>query len=113
MGDLALRWRPGRTPLSFVGAGTFTTTLLRDYVVVSADVQISQYLVTRVGLFGLVSGALNPFGSVPSLVFGAAIGIALGAVSYGLARWEFNSWLADLDRRMRWQGEKPVRPTIR
>ena len=109
--DLAVRWAPGRWPLSFVSAGSFVATPLRDHVVVTADVQISQYLLTRVGLFALISGALNPFGSVPSLLFGATIGLATGAVCYILARWEFDSWLSTLDRRVRLGDGPPGRLT--
>ena len=109
--DLAVRWVPGRWPLSFVSAGSFAATPLRDHVVVTADVQISQYLLTRVGLLALISGALNPFGSIPSLLFGATIGLATGAVCYILARWEFDSWLSTLDRRVRLGDGPPGRLT--
>ena len=109
--DLAVRWVPGRWPLSFVSAGSFAATPLRDHVVVTADVQISRYLLTRVGLLALISGALNPFGSIPSLLFGATIGLATGAVCYILARWEFDSWLSTLDRRVRLGDGPPGRLT--
>src|SRR2546422_5780333 len=48
--DLAVRWRIGSTswPLSFVGSGSFTAAQLRDRVVVTADLRISEYLATRV-----------------------------------------------------------------
>ncbi len=109
--DLALRWVPGGWPLSFVSAGSFAATPLGDHVVVTADVQISQYLLTRVGLFALVSGALNPFGSISSLLFGAAVGLATGAICYVLAKWEFDSWLSTVDRRVRLGHRQPGRLT--
>ena len=99
--DVMVRWKPQRWPLSFVSGGSFSATPVRDYVVVSADINVSRYLLARVGLFGIVSGLLNPFHSVSSFLFGALVGLGVGAVSYALARWEFESWFSALDRRLR------------
>ncbi len=100
--DLTLRLgHRSHTPLSFIGSGSFSATPLRDHVVVSAEVRISQYLVTRVGVLAVLSGALNPFGSVSSLLFGASVGLGIGVICYALARWQFGLWLDDLDRLLR------------
>ena len=99
--DLALRWRLGSTswPLSFVGSGSFSATQLHDRVVVCAELRITQYLLTRGALFGLVSGGISAFsGAIPALVFGAAGGLGIGAVCYALAKWEFGFWFQRLDR---------------
>src|SRR6266516_8157082 len=50
--DLMVRWRLGSTswPLSFVGSGSFAAEKVRDRVLVSAELQISQYLGSRVAL---------------------------------------------------------------
>jgi hypothetical protein len=90
-----------RAPLSFIGSGSFSATTLQEHVVVSAEVRISQYLATRVGLFALLSGALNPFSSVSSLLLGASVGVGVGTICYALARWEFGLWFGDLDRLLR------------
>ena len=90
------------TPLSFVASGTVSVTPLQDRVMVSADVQVSQYLLTRIALFGLITGLLSVVGGViPALVVGVIAGLGMGAVSYGLAQWEFGSWLRRLDRLLR------------
>jgi len=101
--DLTLRFgRRSWTPLSFVSAGSLSATPLRDLVVVSADVRISQYLLTRVAVFGLVTGALSAFGGpILALVVGVSAGLGMGAVCYALAQWEFGSWLKRLDRLLR------------
>jgi hypothetical protein len=96
---LTFGYRPRRwTPLTFVSAGSFSVKPLRDRVVVSADVQVGQYLLTRVAPLAAISGVLSPLsGPVPSLVFGACAGLGIAAIWYGLARWEFGSWLKRLD----------------
>ena len=102
--DLTVRWRLGSTswPLSFVGSGSFTATEVREKVLVSADVRISQYLGSRVALFGLVSGALGALsGPVPALIFGGGASLGVGAVCYALAKWEFGFWFQRLDRLLR------------
>ncbi len=102
--DLAVRWRLGSTswPLSFVGSGSFTATQLRDSVQVTADLRISEYLATRVALFGLVSGALGAFGgAIPAVALGGGVGLGIGAVCYALAKWEFGFWFQRLDRLLR------------
>jgi hypothetical protein len=104
--DMVVRWAPGRWPFSFVSGGTFTATPVQDYVVVSAHVNVSRYLLARVGLFGVVSGLLNPFHSISSFVFGAIIGLAVGAFSFTIAKWEFESWFSTIDRRLR-LGDRP------
>ena len=99
--NLALRWRLGSTswPLSFVGSGSFSATQLHDRVVVCAELRITQYLLTRGALFGVVSGGISAFsGAIPALVFGAAGGLGVGAVCYALAKWEFGFWFQRLDR---------------
>ena len=102
--DLAVRWRLGSTawPLSFVGSGSFTAAQLRDRVLVTADLRISEYLATRVALVGLVSGAFGALsGAIPAVVLGAGAGLGLGAVCYALAKWEFGFWFQRLDRLLR------------
>ena len=102
--DLAVRWRVGSTywPLSFVGSGSFSATQLRDRVVVSAELRISQYLLTRGALVGVVSGAISAFnGPIPAFAIGAGAGLAMSAVCYALARWEFGFWFQGLDRLLR------------
>ncbi len=102
--DLAVRWRLGSTswPLSFVGSGSFSAAQLRDRVVVTADLRISEYLATRVALFGLVSGALGGLsGAIPAVVVGAGVGLGLGAICYALAKWEFGFWFQRLDRLLK------------
>jgi hypothetical protein len=102
--DLAVRWRFGSTswPLSFVGSGSFSATQVRDRVVVSAELRISQYLVTRGAMVGVLSGAISAFnGAIAGLVFGASAGLAMSAVCYALARWEFGFWFQRLDRLLR------------
>jgi len=97
---LSFGYRPGRwTPLTFVSAGSFSVKPLRDRVVVSANIQIGQYLLTRVAPLAAISGALSPLGGpVLSLVFGACAGLGVAAIWYVLASWEFGSWLHRLDR---------------
>ncbi len=102
--DLTVRWRLGSTawPLSFVGSGSFTAEQVRDQVLVIADVRISQYLGSRVALFGLVSGAIGALsGPLPALIFGAGASLGVGAVCYALAKWEFGFWFQRLDRLLR------------
>jgi hypothetical protein len=102
--DLTVRWRLGSTswPLSFVGSGSFAAEKVRDNVLVTADVRISQYLGSRAALFGLASGALGAMsGPVPALIFGAAASLGGGAVCYALAKWEFGFWFQRLDRLLR------------
>jgi len=111
--DLAVRWRFGSTywPLSFVGSGSFSATQVRDRVVVAAELRISQHLLTRGALVGVVTGAITAFnGAIPALVFGATAGLAMSAVSYALARWEFGFWFQRLDRLLR-DGRKSRRLT--
>ena len=101
---LALRWRVGSTswPLSFVSSGSFSAAQLRDRVLVTADLCISQYLLFRGGLFALVSGALGALGgAIPALAVGAGAGLGMGAVSYALAKWEFGFWFQRLDRLLK------------
>jgi len=109
----AFGYRPGRwTPLAFVSAGCFRVTPLRDRLVVTADVQIGQYLLTRVAPLSGIGGVLSPLGGpIPSLVFGTCVGLGIAAIWYSLARWEFGSWLQRLDRRLKEDGHRRGRLT--
>jgi hypothetical protein len=98
------RWRLGSTswPLSFVGSGSFSAAPLRDRVLVTADLRITQYLLTRGALFGLLTGAITASnGALFALVVGASIGLGVSAVSYALAKWEFGFWFQRLDRLLK------------
>jgi hypothetical protein len=102
--DLMVRWRLGSTswPLSFVGSGSFAAEKVRDRVLVNADLRISQYLGSRVALFGLASGAIGALsGPLAALIFGASASLGVGAVCYALAKWEFGFWFQRLDRLLR------------
>ena len=102
--SLTPNWRLGSAawPLSYVGSGTFTATELRDRVVVAADLRITQFLLARGALFGVVSGAIGALGNPGlALIIGAGAGLGIGGVSYALAKWEFGLWFQRLDRMLR------------
>ena len=95
-GTMGYRMGPW-TPLTFVSAGSVSVRLLRDSVIVSADVQVGQYLLTRAAPLSGIAGLVSPVGGlIPSLVFGAGVGLSIAAIFYGLARWEFGRWLKGL-----------------
>jgi len=102
--SFVFRWRLGSTswPLSFVGSGSFSAAQLRDRVLVTADLRITQYLLTRGAVFGLLTGAITASnGALFALVVGASIGLGVSAVSYALAKWEFGFWFQRLDRLLK------------
>ena len=102
--SFVFRWRLGSTswPLSFVGSGSFSAAQLRDRVLVTADLRITQYLLTRGTLFGLFTGAITASnGALFALVVGASIGLGVSAVFYALAKWEFGFWFQRLDRLLK------------
>jgi hypothetical protein len=102
--SFVFRWRLGSTswPLSFVGSGSFSAAQLRDRVLVTADLRITQYLLTRGTVFGLLTGAIAASnGALFALVVGASIGLGVSAVSYALAKWEFGFWFQRLDRLLK------------
>ena len=108
LSDLAVRWRLGSTswPLSFVASGSFSARQLHDRVVITADLRISQYLVSRGAVLGLAAGAIGAFrGPVLALALGAGAGLGMAAVSYALAKWEFGFWFQRLDRLLKAAGE--------